>query len=113
MTQARKLSRRLVLESPERVPDGSGGYSVSWQELGTVWANVAARTGREDFIAGKARSRVTHRILVRGAPAGASSRPRPDQRFREGERIFDIRTVAEHDATGRFLEILAEEGVLL
>jgi SPP1 family predicted phage head-tail adaptor len=106
------LSRRLVLEARQSVADGSGGYAVTWQPLGTVWADVVARTGREDFIAGQARPRVKYRILVRGAPIDAPSRPRPDQRFRDGPRVFNILTVAEQDAGGRYLEIFAEEGVL-
>jgi head-tail adaptor len=52
------------------------------------------------------------RILVRGSPVGSPSRPRPDQRLREGERIFTILAVAEADPAARFLEVHAEEGVL-
>jgi head-tail adaptor len=48
---------------------------------------------------------------VRAAPVGAASRPRADQRLREGDRVLDILTVAEHDGSGRYLEIQAEEGV--
>jgi len=106
------FSRRLTLEEREDVPDGSGGFSAVWRPLGALWVDMSARTGREDFIAGQTRPRVKYRILTRAAPAGAPSRPRPDQRFREGARIFNILTVAESDPRGRFLEIYAEEGVL-
>jgi head-tail adaptor len=112
MSRPVRLTRRLVLEARTSEPDGAGGFAVVWQPLGTVWANVAARTGREDLVAGQVLPRVKYRILVRGAPPGAPSRPCPEQRLREGARIFDILTVAEHDANGRYLEILAEEGVL-
>jgi head-tail adaptor len=107
-----RLLRRLVLESAEMAPDGAGGFSVAWRSVGTLWADVTARSGREDFIDGALRPRVRYRILVRGAPLGAASRPRTDQRLREGARVFDILTVTEHDPAGRYLEILAEEGVL-
>lgn len=106
------LSRRLVLEEAVAVPDGAGGVARHWQAVGTLWAEMVARTGREDFVAAEVRPRVTWRITVRGAPHGSPSRPRPDQRLREGERLFAIRTVAEADPGGRYLEILAEEGVL-
>ena len=111
MSGTHSLSRKLALEERENLPDGSGGFVVSWKPLGVIWADVAARTGREDFIAGQTRPRVKYRIVVRGAPADAPSRPRPDQRFRDGGRVFNILTVAEADAQGRFLEILAEEGI--
>ncbi|TPE50833.1 head-tail adaptor protein [Amaricoccus solimangrovi] len=104
------MTRALVLEEPERVPDGCGGFAVTWIGVGTLWASVVARRGREAFVAGRTEARVTYRILVRGAPPGARSRPRADQRFREGSRIFDIVSVAEADPRGRFLEIIAEEG---
>lgn len=107
-----RLSRKLVLEARQGLPDGSGGFVVAWQAVGTIWADIEARTGREDFIAGQAKPRMRFRILVRATPFGAPSRPRPDQRFREGARIFDILTVAEGDPAGRYLEIQAEEGVL-
>lgn len=106
-----RLSRRLVLEARESVPDGSGGHAVSWRALGVLWADVAARAGREDFVGARPLARTRYRIVVRGAPVGAPSRPRPDQRLREGRRVFDILTVAERDPDGRFLEIQAEEGM--
>jgi head-tail adaptor len=105
------LVRKLVLEERESQPDGAGGHVVAWQPLGVLWADVKARSGREDFVGAVARPRVRYRILVRGAPHGAASRPRPEQRLREGARVFDILTVAEFDPAGRYLEIQAEEGV--
>lgn len=112
MSGAVSLSRRLALEERVSEPDGAGGFVVNWRELGTLWADLSARTGREDFIAGQARPRMKYRILVRSAPSGSASRPRPDQRFRDGTRILNILTVAEFDPRGRYLEIYAEEGVL-
>jgi head-tail adaptor len=112
MTARPQLRRRLVLETSETVPDGSGGFSRVWRGLGVLWAEVTARSGREDFLAAAATPRIRYRIVVRGAPEGALSRPRPDQRLREGHRIFNILTVTEADPVGRYLEITAEEGVL-
>lgn len=111
MTREVRLSRRLTLEAREVAPDGSGGQAVSWRPLGELWAEVAVRTGREVFAGERPGSRVMYRILVRGAPVGAPSRPRAEQRLREGDRVFDILAVAEADPAGRYLEIVAEEGV--
>ena len=105
------LNRRLVLEAPERVPDGAGGYVDGWITLGTLWAEVVARTGREKQGEAVPVSNVGYRITVRGAPVGATNRPLPDQRFREGTRVFRILAVAEHDHDGRFLTCFAEEEV--
>ena len=112
MSDGVRLLRRLVLETAERVADGSGGYAEDWVPLGVIWADVRPRGGREDFVAGRPRPRVRYRILVRAAPVDAPSRPRPQQRLRDGARVFQILTVTESDPTGRYLEIVAEEGLL-
>ena len=54
---------------------------------------------------------VTYRITVRAAPFGAPRRPKPEQRLREGARVFRIAAVAEDDADGRYLTCFAQEEV--
>ncbi|MEM7520713.1 MAG: head-tail adaptor protein [Pseudomonadota bacterium] len=103
------LNHSLTLEAPERVDDGSGGYTEVWVPLGTLWAEITARTGRETDHGGAPVSLMSYRIIVRGAPYGAASRPRPEQRFRDGQRKFRILAVAETDRDGRFLTCFAEE----
>ncbi|MDQ2089141.1 head-tail adaptor protein [Marimonas arenosa] len=110
MTQVR-LSRRLVLETPDRVPDGAGGYVEGWTPLGEIWAQIAARTGREKQGEAVPVSNVGYRITVRGAPVGNSMRPQPDQRFRDGARLYRILAVTERDPDGRYLTCFAEEEV--
>lgn len=107
------LNRNLILEDPEFEEDGSGGFLATWTKLGSLWAHVAPRKGRETMSGGRPRSRVAYRILVRAAPVGAKSRPRATQRLRDGTRIFEILSVTEADPRGRYLEIEAEEGAQL
>ncbi len=110
---APRLNRRLVLEAPVRVPDGAGGQEESWVELGTVWAELRARTGR-DAEGEEAHLSVTgYRVTLRAAPYGAPSRPLPGQRFRDGARILAILSVAEADSDGRYLTCTAQEEVAL
>jgi head-tail adaptor len=106
-----RLTRELALEARRSVPDGLGGYVESWVTLGRMWAEVVAGTGRD--VAGEevTVSAVPYRITVRAAPPGSEQRPRPDQRFREGTRVFRIVAVAERDAEGRFLRCFAQEEV--
>ncbi|MGR3803876.1 phage head closure protein [Marinibacterium profundimaris] len=106
-----RLNRKLVLESRDRVPDGAGGKTRNWEALGTLWAEVTARSGRERSSAGLPVSRSSYEIKVRAAPVGSPSRPRPDQRFREGERIYAIRAVTETDSGSRYLVCYADEEV--
>ncbi len=107
-----RLNRRLTLESPERVSDGAGGFQQSWQALGVLWAEVQARTGRETTAVAAPVSRTAYRIIVRGAPEGALERPAPDQRFRDGNRLFPIRAVTEWDGSAHYLVCFADEEVV-
>lgn len=105
------LTRQLVLEAAERMPDGAGGFAEAWVGLGTLWAEMVARTGRTRGGEEVPVSATGYRITVRAAPEGAAARPRPGQRFRDGARVFHIEAVAERDAGARFLVCFAREEV--
>lgn len=105
------LSRRLVLETPERVADGAGGFSETWVPRGTLWAAMTAQGGGEGASGQGTVSKVAWRIVLRAAPPGSPARPRPGQRLTEGARRFAITAVAERDAAGRYLTVFAEEEV--
>jgi head-tail adaptor len=107
-----RLNRLLTLESPARVADGAGGFLQSWTALGEHWAQVTARTGRETQVAAVAVSTVPYTIVLRAAPVGHPARPVPEQRFREGSRVFHIRSVAEADPEARYLVCMADEEVV-
>lgn len=109
---APQLNRKLILEEPQRVPDGAGGHALTWVVKGTLWAAVEAGTGRERAGESVTVSAVGYRITVRGAPQGAPSRPKPEQRLRDGARLFRIAAVAEADGDGRYLTCFASEEVL-
>ena len=105
------LNRKLVLEEPQRVADGAGGFTTSWVALGTLWAEIRAGTGRERAAEFLTVSTIPFRITVRAAPEGAPSRPRPEQRFTAGSRIFRILAVTESDPSGRYLVCFAQEEI--
>jgi len=109
--KAPHLNRKLVLEGAVRTADGAGGYDENWAALGTLWAAVEPRTGRERAQGGAAVSAVGYRVVVRALPAGSAQRPAPDQRFRKGNRVFVIRAVAERDPGGRYLTCFTDEEV--
>lgn len=103
------LNRALVLEDPQRVADGAGGFVRDWQVKGVLWAEVRAGTGRETAAFAVTVSRVPYLITVRAAPFGAPSRPVAGQRFRDGDRVFHIDAVAERDPRARYLVCHAQE----
>jgi head-tail adaptor len=104
-----RLNRRLVLEEAERVPDGAGGFAEVWISRGVLWGHVKAGTGREAAADFATLATVPYRITVRGAPVGAPSRPKPDQRFRDGGRVFRIMAVTEDEGAGTYLVCFARE----
>lgn len=105
------LNRRLVLEEASRVADGAGGFTEAWMPVGVVWAALKPGTGRERIGGNLTLSAVPYRITVRAAPFGAPSRPRPDQRFREGARLFRILAVADHNRDCAYLTCHCTEEV--
>lgn len=105
------LNRLLVLEDRQRIPDDAGGFSETWVALGEVWAEVRVRTGRGTEYGLLPTARTAYRIVVRGAPFGVPSRPMAGQRFREGDRLYQIEAVAERDPEGRYLICFATEEV--
>lgn len=109
MSGAVQLTRPLVLEAREQVPDGAGGQTESWVALGTLWAEVRARTGRVTSGEDTSLSRTAVRVTVRAAPPGAPSRPVPGQRFRSGARRLWIEAVAERDPEARYLTCFCKE----
>lgn len=105
------LNRALELQVRVETPDGAGGYSWVWTPKGVLWGDVRLRSGRDARQGHAIVAQASYRIIVRAAPVGSPSRPRPDQRFREGTRLFAILAVAETDPEGRFLTCYAEEEV--
>ncbi|WP_424942903.1 head-tail adaptor protein [Aliiroseovarius crassostreae] len=106
------LNRKLTLEEPQRAPDGAGGFNETWMALGELWAEIKAGTGNEKAADHVTLSSISFRITVRAAPHGAPSRPKPEQRFRAGNRIFRILAVAEADLGTQYLTCFAKEEVV-
>ncbi len=99
----RRLNRKLTLEEAIRTADGAGGFSQAWVALGDLWAEVDPSRGRSAGRGDLSLAQSATAVIVRGAPQGAASRPKPDQRFREGPRLFRIVAVTEDDRDGRYL----------
>ena len=108
---APRLNRRMTLEAAERAPDGAGGFVETWVTLGTLWADVAPRSGRIATGEGGAVSATAFRVTLRAAPVGQSDRPAAGQRLRMGTRLFRIEAVTESDASALYLTCQCEEEI--
>jgi len=105
------LNRPLVLEAAASLPDGAGGLVLNWVALGTLWAEVRPGAGRERLGPIAPEGEMLFRVYTRAAPPASPQRPRPDQRFRDGARVFRILAVGEADAAGAFLVAVCREEV--
>lgn len=106
-----RLNRPMVLEEAVALPDGAGGHALDWRALGTLWAELRPGAGRERRGEAVPEGVMLFRLYLRAAPQGSPQRPRPDQRLREGARVFRILAVSEADAAGAFLVCHAREEV--
>lgn len=108
--RAPRLSRRLVLQEVRRLSDGAGGVAAAeWDDVAVLWAGLRPVSGREQLSDEENLAQVQWRATLRGAPVGSPLRPRPDQRLREGARVFTILAVAEADPDGRYLTCFCRE----
>jgi len=101
----------MELESPERVPDGAGGFATVWAPLGTLWGHVRAGVGRIEGAEQVTLSTLTFRIYVRAADVGDPRRPKPEQRLRDGGRYFRVLAVTEAPDLPGLLVCFANEEV--
>lgn len=109
MSKVPHLNRRLTLEMRGLLEDGAGGFEPVWAPLGVHWAQVTPRSGREKGGHNAPLSSVGYKITVRSAPIGSPARPRPEQRFVDGSRIYNIRAVIEADMQGLYLTCYVDE----
>ena len=111
MSRLPRLNRLLELEEDQRTPDGAGGYSTEWVGRGTHWAELRPGYGRQREEADASLASVRYRIITRASPSNAPSRPRPGQRFRDGDRTFVIQAVSEFDSDARYLTCFSTEEI--
>ena len=100
------LLHRFTLEAPVRAPDGAGGALRTFALVAEVWGDLRALGGQEHPDADRMAGRITHAIWLRYRDGLT-----PDDRLRLGTRIFEIRTILNHDGRQRFLECHCEEFV--
>jgi SPP1 family predicted phage head-tail adaptor len=109
-----KLKHRVTLQQEIQTPDGQGGYIRQWDDVAVLWAEIVPLTGNypssrggglEVFDAGQLQALMTHKMLIRyrsGLHAG--------MRFAFGDRLFNIKYVANSQQQNETLELLVEEG---
>lgn len=99
-----ELRTRLILEEAIRTSDGGGGSDVTWNTVDEVWAAVRPTGGGEGFASDRLAGQLSHTILIR-----YRSDVKPEMRFRDGARVYDIRAMFDPDRRRHWLRCLAQE----
>ena len=104
------LRQTVTVQYRKLTADGGGGYATEWLDLAVnVRAGIFPLRGTEGLHAMRLDHPVTHRIVLRHFEIGAI--PTTDMRVRWADRVFNVRSVIDVGERGRWLELLAEEGV--
>ena len=98
------LRHRIVLERPERTPDGLGGAEVEWMPVATVWAAIRPLGERRGLIADQAEERLRLEVTIRHRSDVASG-----WRVLHGTRTLSVEQAHDPDERGAWLRLLAEE----
>ena len=109
MSNLPNLSRLLILEAPQKTPDGGGGFEITGAEVGKLWAQVRSGTGRAGAGEASPVTRMDLRITCRAAPIGNAARPTAGQRFIEGTRIYAIQGVSDDSPSPNYITVFALE----
>lgn len=103
---AGKLRERITIQSETSTPDGGGGYTVGWNNVATVFAQVKPQRGKEALEAMQMRDTQLYDVVIR-----YRADVTPKHRISWGSRIFNIRAVMNKDERDRYLTLVCEEGV--
>jgi SPP1 family predicted phage head-tail adaptor len=60
-----RLRKRVILQRPVETQGDTGGVTISWVDVATVWAGVEPLRGREYESARAQNAETTHRIVLR------------------------------------------------
>jgi SPP1 family predicted phage head-tail adaptor len=104
MVRAGELDKQVLLQSRTVTRDGYGAEVEVWATRATVWAKVVPGVGREWFAAGQTQSEISHTVTIRYRKG-----VKPSDRLKYGDRIFDVKFVANHKEGNRELVLLCRE----
>ena len=110
MPRARQLRDRIVAESREIVSDNLGNEEGEFQERLTCAAEIRAKFGGEAVTAARLTGQQPVVITVRQTEATSKISPAWRLRDARGEEIYNIRSIADPDGDGRWIELLCQTG---
>ena len=101
---AGQLRRRLTLQSPTTMTDGSGVQSRSYGNGQQVWAHIRTLRMSSTYGPGRQEGVVTHHITFRALAAFGAG-----YRFLLGARVFEVLSFETCDGVPLFMRAYCQE----
>lgn len=104
------MRTRVLFQTPTDTPDGAGGFTTTWSDLGYFWCRVKVNTSQEKIEGGGLRAVTTYKLVTRHTTlltlTGA-----PQLRAQLQGRWCNVKSCDDVELRGRYLEITAVGGV--
>jgi len=104
MMKIGELNKRITLMYQTKVPDGMGGFTVSWVTAAEIFGAIWPVSAKEVIEAAQPTMTVTHRIRIRYRANLKSS-----WRIKFANRYFNIVSIIDINMQHKFLDILMKE----
>lgn len=99
-----RLRHKIIVQQPVNNHDSHGGFTTDWLDVAGAWALIKPLSVDVVLRAGAEEQDLTHQIIIRYLPI-----VKREMRIVFGERIFEVRTRADLDETGRYMQLLTRE----
>lgn len=98
------LDKRAVLQYSTRIPDGMGGFTVTWADAASVWAAIWPVSAVEAIKANQTSMTITHRIRIR-----YRSMIKASWRISYAGRYFNVVSIIDPNTAHRWLDLMCKE----
>lgn len=109
--RAGDLRHRITFQSRSATRDALGGQSLTWNDVASVWADVAPLSGRELLSAQANKSDVSSMITIRWQAQFADPAAIATWRIVYGARIFNIHASIDVDERHKTIELSCGSGL--
>lgn len=95
---------KITIQTPARVPDGQGGWTVTYSTHIETWAKIEPLKASQIYFAQQNQHQISHKITMRYV-SGLTA----DMRISFDSRLFEIREIRDLLERKRFQEVIAWE----
>lgn len=110
--RAGDLRRRVTIQQRSAPADALGQPVQAWEDVATVWADVAPLSGRELVSARAVNAELTHTVTIRYQGLFGNPLAMAKMRVLYGARVFNIQGSVDPDERHKSLELSCSEGLI-